>query len=74
VAVEKVVRSDISNEVVAEDQVVKVTISFGGRPPRQPPREFDAAENEIRDWIKISREKGRGRSRARRRTTGSDDE
>jgi hypothetical protein len=73
VAVEKVVRSDISKELVPEEQVVKVTITFGGRPPRQPPREFDAAENEIRDWIEISREKGRGRGRGRRRKTSSDD-
>lgn len=72
-AVEKVVRSDISEEVVPEDQVVKVTITFGGRPPRQPAREFDAAESEIRDWIKISREKGRGRSRGRRRNTSPDE-
>jgi hypothetical protein len=45
------------NEVVPGDQVVKVTITFGGRSPRQPARKFDAGEDEIRDWIRISREK-----------------
>jgi hypothetical protein len=73
VAVEKVVRSDISNEIVPEDQVVKVTITFSGRPPREPAREFDAAESEIRDWIQISREKGRGRTKGRRRGKSSDE-
>jgi hypothetical protein len=67
VAEERVVRSDISNRIVPEEEVVKVTITFG-RPARRPSREFDASEVEIKDWIELSREKGRRRgTRSRRR-------
>lgn len=74
-AEERVVRSDISNRIVPDDQVVKISITFG-RPARQPPRELDAAEDEIREWINLSREKARRRGsvRLRRRAVPESDD
>lgn len=55
-----VIRSDISGELVPEDQAVLVTIQFAdGRRNRL---ELDAAEHEVAEWASRGREiKRRGR-------------
>lgn len=55
-----VVRSDLSGQIVPEDQAVVISIEFADR--RRNRVEIDAAEHEVSDWIAKGREiKRRGR-------------
>jgi len=55
-----VTRSDLSGEIVPEDQVVTITVEFADR--RRNRVELDAAEHEVGDLIGKGREiKRRGR-------------
>lgn len=55
-----VIRSDLSGELIPEDQAVLITIEYADG--RRNKVELDAAENEIADWARKGREiKRRGR-------------
>lgn len=55
-----VVRSDLSGQIVPEDQAVVISIEFSDR--RRNRVEIDAAEHEVAEWLAKGREiKRRGR-------------
>lgn len=67
-----VIRSDLSGELVSEDEAVTITIRFADRTRNKV--ELDAAESEVAEMIKGGREVRRRAQRSRTRTRPVDDQ